>query len=434
MKTSFRTLASLAFILGLALAACGDKIIVPADKSGKCTAGLLTKCGDSCVDLQTDLGHCGACGKPCNTGAGEICRDGKCTAACPPSSTRCMDKCVDTSVSLANCGMCGKQCGPTEICAKGTCAPTCEAVGYTTCAGMNGMLDAGGATSCVDVTSDSNNCGACGNKCAMGACTNGVCCPTGQTGCNGKCASLQADANNCGTCGTVCGMTAPNCVVGQCSKCKPDILILSDGQTGINQNIGTVFKNAGFRPTVVDKGSTQYAGMPAATDFGAVFILPGADYNQEMLATGQTAIVNAQAAGVGVVFDGFSAYKPPNYNQYNTLRPLMLLQYVSGGFYQPAQITTPTYQPWFAGINGTAFTSVNPMQWFQYSVVNGGMQVATNTTNGVPAEAVRAMPNGRIVHFGYCPNYQAAANAWTNDPNTAQWTINGVRWAAGCTN
>ncbi|MEI8256999.1 MAG: hypothetical protein WCJ30_15100, partial [Deltaproteobacteria bacterium] len=55
------------------------------------------------------------------------------------------------------------------------------------------------AGSCVNVTTDVDNCGTCGNGCIAGdLCTAGACgaanpCPTGQSSCSGACVSLDAD-------------------------------------------------------------------------------------------------------------------------------------------------------------------------------------------------------------------------------------------------
>src|ERR687893_1353134 len=62
---------------------------------------------------------------------------------------------------------------------------------------------------CVDLQSDPNNCGSCGNSCPEGVpCTNGGCVvcvqPEFPDNCNGECVDLQSDPNNCGSCGHSC--------------------------------------------------------------------------------------------------------------------------------------------------------------------------------------------------------------------------------------
>jgi YVTN family beta-propeller protein len=73
MKT---TTLSMAVPLLLALAACGSK--------EKTCAADERLCGNTCVSVQTDALHCGACGNACGTG--EACQAGACTQ-CAASCT-----------------------------------------------------------------------------------------------------------------------------------------------------------------------------------------------------------------------------------------------------------------------------------------------------------------------------------------------------------
>src|SRR5512138_2215162 len=68
-------------------------------------------------------------------------------------------------------------------------------------------------SSCVDVTTDPFNCGACGHSCGLGTCTASQCtcssspptvmlCPSNPV--NGTCIDTASDVNNCGHCGGVC--------------------------------------------------------------------------------------------------------------------------------------------------------------------------------------------------------------------------------------
>src|SRR5439155_20045974 len=68
---------------------------------------------------------------------------------------------------------------------------------------------------CVDLKSDTYNCGACGNICPTGR--NALCC-------NGVCKGYS-DPNNCGTCGQVCPAGVPCCINKCCgggSSCCPN--------------------------------------------------------------------------------------------------------------------------------------------------------------------------------------------------------------------
>jgi hypothetical protein len=72
-------------------------------------------------------------------------------------------------------------------------------------------------TSCVDVQSDRNNCGACGVVCTGStACIAGACkCSNNRQLCGAQCVDLQSDRNNCGACGKHCPVNA-FCSDGMC--------------------------------------------------------------------------------------------------------------------------------------------------------------------------------------------------------------------------
>ena len=394
LRTTFALSAALAVTV---VVACGDKVTVPADKTGKCVAGLLTKCGDTCVDLQTDLANCGACGTACATSKGEICSNGKCGQACPVGSTKCGDKCVDTNVDRANCGKCGQACGATDVCAGGTCAGNCESAGYLTCQGATTMIDAGPDASlpmsCVDPKNDPNNCGGCGIK---------------------------------------CGANAPNCAFGSCSKCNPKVLVLSDNQTAVNANMKTALKNAGFDVTMVDDGTKTYAGTPAATDFGAVVLVSGNNYlaSSDMPTAGQQAIVAAQAAGTGVIFDCFDAFAVTQKGLWQTIKPLELLQY-AGASTQVAGNSVNGNQAWLVP---QGYSPQNLTYWMSSTLINGGVSLGTYAPPNYQAAAYRATPGGRIAHVAYAVNYQNAGNQWTNDAAATGFFSSLVRWVATCSN
>ena len=93
-----------------------------------------------------------------------------------------------------------------------------------------------GGTTCLDLKTDKNNCGSCGNACAD-ACCNGVCvdttsddancgscgasCTGGNTCCSSSCVDTKTDLVNCGACGASCNGT---CAAGKCTiKCTVDL-------------------------------------------------------------------------------------------------------------------------------------------------------------------------------------------------------------------
>jgi hypothetical protein len=78
------------------------------------------------------------------------------------------DSCTPPYDTNDSCGACGMTCGATDICVMGDagtyqCVPLCSPL-ETDCSG-----------SCVDETSDSNNCGRCGKVCPSGFCSSSAC-------------------------------------------------------------------------------------------------------------------------------------------------------------------------------------------------------------------------------------------------------------------
>jgi len=124
----------------------------------------------------------------------------------------------DNSVCAAWCAANFSSPGPcTSQAAHGTgpcytCGPLATTPGQALCSGT-----------CVDTTTNSTNCGSCGNSCGSSDCVNGVCapaCPPGQVLCNGICTDTQNDIFNCGTCGNMCSPGFIDCEFGSETRCQ----------------------------------------------------------------------------------------------------------------------------------------------------------------------------------------------------------------------
>lgn len=196
---------------------------------GTCGKGL-SNCSNHCVNLMTDRNNCGVCAKRCqsgvdcirgicggggeggwggdnpNGGSGNHGRDGgggdsfvdgggkagafnEFDVVYPPDSAGGSggggsgnvgasgnlggsgggaDICVPPYDTAAHCGSCNTVCvEPTRVCApvdgKFACVPFCDAP----------LIECNGA--CVDLNSDSDNCGQCGRACPSAICQGGAC-------------------------------------------------------------------------------------------------------------------------------------------------------------------------------------------------------------------------------------------------------------------
>ncbi len=219
-------------------ACVGSTCAIGACSSGYTDCDGLASTGCE-VHTAADPNNCGGCGHVCSlANANATCSAGACAVgSCKAGYADCdgvaSNGCETNLAVAAHCGACtGSACsGGTPVCSasNGTysCVSGCPGSAPTLCNG----------TSCVDTTSDPNNCGGCGMGCAVphatAKCASSTCgvgsCSTGFADCNGAAidgceTATTSDPNNCGGCGNVCTLahasatcTSSSCAVASCT-------------------------------------------------------------------------------------------------------------------------------------------------------------------------------------------------------------------------
>ncbi len=137
------------------------------------------------------------------------------TSTCPSGQSLCGTSCVNLATDSQNCGSCSNACGTGKVCALGTCSSSCPE-SLTNCSG-----------SCVNLAADAKNCGTCGTTCPSDKplCSDGksgkqcvATCDSSSmfpTKCDTACVNLSNDPLNCGKCGTACE-SGQVCSAGTC--------------------------------------------------------------------------------------------------------------------------------------------------------------------------------------------------------------------------
>jgi len=189
-------------------------------------------CPDGCRNLQIDILNCGGCGGDCNSGrpafrpkadncAGATCRCGA-GAACADPLMCCGGTCVNPNTDMNNCNACGNVCGTRSQCIGAACQ--CDSP-------FENCDDSFSSNGCeIDPRSDLDNCGGCGVLCrrtrATAQCSGFSCsiqrCDAGFDNCDGVdnngCETPLNTLSDCGSCGSSCSRSnaSATCSTGSC--------------------------------------------------------------------------------------------------------------------------------------------------------------------------------------------------------------------------
>ncbi|HEY3495066.1 MAG TPA: hypothetical protein VGK73_10290, partial [Polyangiaceae bacterium] len=98
----------------------------PVCSSGMCDISCLaptTACDGECLDVLTDVEHCGTCSRVCPGAANAtpVCNGGSCGLVCNSGHSLCSGVCTNTDTDPDNCGRCARHCPPNKQCIAGSC-------------------------------------------------------------------------------------------------------------------------------------------------------------------------------------------------------------------------------------------------------------------------------------------------------------------------
>jgi formylglycine-generating enzyme required for sulfatase activity len=220
--------------------------------------------------------------------------------------TDCGFGCTSVRADVENCGSCGNLCAIGGDCADGVCE----------CSGVDGR-ECGGV--CRDVDSDFDNCGSCGNRCAVGAyCAAGVCfCPTDRHEEAGFCVS---DTRSCRVTNGTGTESWTGTEWGSCVATCNTAYHLESGACVSDTRSCSILNGTGFQ--VWSSGSLDYGICSLLSCSSGYHARDGA------CAADVISCSLANAASASQTWDGVSAYGPCTATACN------------GGFYVSESICT----------------------------------------------------------------------------------------------
>jgi len=108
----------------------GDEYCV--DSNCVCRPPTVDDGMGGCLDPATNPDACGTAGTACGGGTPN-CAGGTCVMNCPGGTADCNNSCVDLDTDPQNCGACGDNCDVEQVCVNGNCEDFRAGSGCTTC-------------------------------------------------------------------------------------------------------------------------------------------------------------------------------------------------------------------------------------------------------------------------------------------------------------
>ncbi|MFO0667896.1 MAG: hypothetical protein U0174_28345 [Polyangiaceae bacterium] len=212
-----------------------------------------------------------------------------------------------------------------------------------------------------------------------------------------------------------------------CTCVSGKVLLLGCGNAETDL-FETAFTDVGLTVTKV-ASATTYQNVPAANTFNAVMVLDGDQWPTDMSAAGQTGIVAANNAGVGVVLTEWAQYHVNAEGQWTTLAPLTMKQATSP-IQGPASSTVAAgmeNHPLWRGLPANFTVPGN----FGYDNGPAKANVLTIATGTGALYARDAAGNvGRQVHAPFAVGWNGTSIS--QDTNAKRLFQNSAIWAAKC--
>ena len=186
---------------------------------------------DEDANTGDDINNCGFCGNVCSYDNAQAqcssgtCVMGSCNAGTDDCNSSDSDGCETVLGTEQDCAACGDTCSFDH--ASGTCVQSACVMG--SCEQPWGDCNSSPSDGCETALGTDSNCSACGDACENGFfCYEQTCtdhCPEGMARCSGLCIDITSDSSNCGGCDVIC--SPPNargaCENSSCSiqSCDP---------------------------------------------------------------------------------------------------------------------------------------------------------------------------------------------------------------------
>ena len=230
--------------------------------------------------------------------------------------------------------------------------------------------------------------------------------------------------------------------VANLSTSGPNVLVLADVEGEATTALATSLADAGFHVGVHPAPEYNWFGTnPPLTGYEVVIHLNGATYNTPLASSAQGELSSFVSNGGGFIGSQWNGYEEV-VGQQTSMSDLVLL-----GFSEPESDscgdcdvtwTTVTGQEAHPVLEGVPSSFLVPADGHDASpklALQGdpSTEVLMRSPSGGPGVIVRQVGGGKVVNFGFAPNYTLGAPRTLNDANVQKLYVNAARWLSGTT-